>query len=51
MSSPARQQPGQTLFAWRWRRPGHHVITILPGAYDREEGGSFFQMDGYMLVR
>jgi hypothetical protein len=51
MSSPARQQPDQALFVWRWPRPGHHVITILPGQYDREEGGSFFQMDGYMLVR
>jgi hypothetical protein len=50
MSSPARQQPEQVLFAWRWRSPGHHVITILPGRYDRMEGGSFFQMSGYMLV-
>jgi hypothetical protein len=50
MSSPARQQPDQVLFAWRWHRSGHHVITILPGRYDPEEGGSFFAMEGYLLV-
>lgn len=51
MSSPARRQPDQVLFAWRWRHSGHHVITILPGLYDQEEGGPFFQMSGYLLVR
>ncbi len=51
MSSPAQQQPDQVLFAWRWHGPGHHVITILPARYDPEEGGSFFQMVGYMEVR
>lgn len=51
MTSPSVQQPGQVLFAWRWRSAGRHVITIRPGAYDREEGGSFFQMDGYLLVK
>ena len=51
MSSPARKQPDQVLFAWRWPGAGHHVITILPGRYDREEGGAFFQMSGYLLVR
>jgi hypothetical protein len=50
MSSPARRQPDQVLFAWRWRRAGRHVITIEPGLFDREEGGSFFQMTGYLLV-
>ncbi len=34
MSSPARRQPDQVLFAWRWPRSGHHVITIRPGVYD-----------------
>lgn len=51
MSSPARRQPDQVLFAWRWPRTGHHVITILPGQYDPEEGGSFFQMSGYLVIR
>ena len=50
MSSPARLQPDQVLFAWRWRHSGYHVITILPGQFDPEEGGSFFQMSGYLLV-
>ncbi|HEX9066355.1 MAG TPA: hypothetical protein VF843_14705, partial [Streptosporangiaceae bacterium] len=50
MSSPARRQPDQVLFAWRWPRTGHHVITILPGQYDPEEGGSYFAMTGYLLV-
>jgi uncharacterized Zn-binding protein involved in type VI secretion len=50
MSSPARQQPEQVLFAWRWPRRGHHMITILPAQYDPEEGGSFFAMTGYYLV-
>jgi hypothetical protein len=50
-SSPSRRQYNQVLFAWRWRTSGHHVITILPGLYDHEEGGSFFQMTGYQLVK
>jgi hypothetical protein len=51
MSSPARRQPDQVLFAWGWPRDGHHVITVLPASYDAEEGGSFFAMTGYLLVR
>jgi len=50
-SSPSRQQPDQVLFAWRWRTSGHHVITIGPAKFDNEEGGSFFSMTGYLLVR
>lgn len=50
MSDPARQQPDQVLFAWRWKADGHHVITIRPARYDREEGGTFFQMTGYQVV-
>jgi len=50
-SSPARKLPDQVLFAWRWRRPGRHVIEILPGQYDPTEGGSFFAMTGYLLVK
>ncbi|HEX9031153.1 MAG TPA: hypothetical protein VF834_04870 [Streptosporangiaceae bacterium] len=51
MTSPSVPQPDQVLFAWRWKTAGRHVITIRPAAYDREEGGSFFQMSGYLLVR
>jgi hypothetical protein len=50
-SSPSRLQPDQVLFAWRWSRSGHHVITILPGIYNSFQGGSFFQMTGYQLVK
>ncbi len=50
MSSPSRRQPDQVLFAWRWKTDGHHVITIRPARYDREEGGSFFSMTGYEVV-
>ncbi len=50
-SSPSRQQPGQVLFAWRWRTAGRHVITIRPAAFDQFEGGSYFSMTGYLLVR
>ena len=50
MSSPSRRQPDQVLFAWRWKADGHHVITIRPAPYDREEGGSFFRMTGYQVV-
>jgi hypothetical protein len=51
MTSPSVQQPHQVLFAWRWRRPGPHTITIKPGISDTMEGGSFFAMNGYLLVR
>jgi hypothetical protein len=50
-SSPSRRQYNQVLFAWRWRKSGHHVITIKPGIYDPEEGGSFFEMTGYLVVK
>src|SRR5215467_1799029 len=50
MTSPSVQQPGQVLFAWRWRSAGRHTITIKPGIPDAEEGGSFFRMDGYLVV-
>ena len=51
MTAPSIQQPNQVLFAWRWPSTGRHVITIRPGVFDREEGGAFFQMTGYLLVR
>ena len=51
MTSPSVQQPDQVLFAWRWQRPGPHTITIKPGIMDTMEGGSFFAMNGYLLVR
>jgi len=50
-TSPSVQQPNQVLFAWRWPSSGPHTITIRPGIPDDEEGGSFFQMIGYLKVR
>jgi hypothetical protein len=51
MTSPSQLQPDQVLFAWRWPRSGRHTITIRPGVPDAMEGGSFFEMSGYLLVR
>ena len=51
MTSPSVRQPHQVLFAWRWPTAGRHTITIRPGQPDGEEGGSYFNMDGYLLVR
>jgi len=51
MTSPSVRQPDQVLFAWRWPQPGPHTITIKPGVRDAMEGGSFFAMNGYLLVR
>lgn len=51
MDSPARRQPEQVLFAWRWLTSGHHVITIGPAPFNSEQGGSFFQMTGYLVVK
>jgi len=51
MTSPSLQQPNQVLFAWRWRAAGPHAITIRPGVHNDYEGGSFFQMTGYLVVR
>ncbi len=50
-TSPARHQPGQVLFAWRWRTTGRHTITVERGIYDAIEGGSYFSMNGYLLVK
>ena len=51
MTSPSVRQPDQVLFAWRWPSGGHHTITIRPGIPDAAEGGSYFRMDGYLVVR
>jgi hypothetical protein len=39
------------LFAWRWPVPGRHTIEISPGYPNGKEGGSFFHMTGYYVVR
>jgi hypothetical protein len=50
-SSSRRTLPNSILFAWRWPTPGTHTIEIVPGIPDAKEGGSFFHMTGYLLVK
>ena len=50
-SSSGRALPGSVLFAWRWPRPGRHTIEIEPAAANAKQGGSFFHMTGYSVVR
>lgn len=37
------------LFAWRWDRPGPHVIRLDPGIPNTKEGGPFLHVQGYIL--
>ncbi len=39
------------LFAWRWTRPGHHTVEITQAPFNKEQGGSYFEMIGYEYVR
>jgi len=50
-SSSGRPLPDSVLFAWRWPRPGPHTIEIGPAAANAKQGGSFFHMTGYYVVR
>jgi len=50
-SSSGRPLPDSVLFAWRWPRPGQHTIEIGPAAANAKQGGSFFHMTGYYVVR
>ncbi len=50
-SSSGRSLPDSVLFAWRWPRPGRHTIEIGPAATNAKQGGSFFHMTGYDVVR
>ncbi len=50
-SSSARTISGTVLFAWRWPIASAHVIAIGPAPFNPKEGGSFFHMTGYYLVR
>jgi hypothetical protein len=50
-SSSGRPLPGSVLFAWRWPRPGQHTIEIGPAVSNAKQGGSFFHMTGYSVVR
>ncbi len=50
-SSSGRSLPDSVLFAWRWPTPGRHTIQIRPGVPNAKEGGPFFHMAGYEVVR
>ena len=50
-TSASRRLPDEVLFAWRWKVPGPHTIEISPGIRNAFEGGSFFHMTGYYLVK
>jgi hypothetical protein len=50
-SSSGRALPDSVLFAWRWPRPGRHTIEIGPAAANAKQGGPFFHMTGYYVVR
>ena len=50
-SSSGRSIGDTVLFAWRWAKPGSHAITIGPAPFNPKEGGPFFHMIGYYLVR
>ena len=50
-SSSGRPLPDSVLFAWRWPRPGRHTIEIEPAVANAKQGGPFFHMTGYDVVR
>ena len=43
--------PGSVLFAWRWPGRGRHTIEVGPAVANAKQGGSFFHMDGYYVVK
>ena len=50
-SSAGVSLPDSVLFAWRWPRPGRHTIEVGPAVANAKQGGSFFHMTGYYVVR
>ena len=50
-SSSGRPLPDSVLFAWRWPQPGRHTIEIGPAVANAKQGGSYFHMTGYDVVR
>lgn len=43
--------PHSVLFAWRWPAQGTHTIEIAPPVPNAKQGGSFFHMIGYYVVK
>jgi hypothetical protein len=50
-SSVRRSIAGTVPFAWRWRTPGRHTLTFLPGSENQEEGGPFLHLAGYRVLK
>jgi hypothetical protein len=50
-SSSGRSLSGSVLFAWRWPGPGRHTIEIAPAVANAKQGGPFFHMTGFYVVR
>jgi hypothetical protein len=43
--------PNSVLFAWRWPAPGTHTIAIAPAIPNAKQGGPYFHMIGYYVVK
>ena len=41
--------PNTILFAWRWPTAGTHIIKIKPGIPNPKEGGSFIDINAYLV--
>jgi hypothetical protein len=50
-SSSGVKLADSVLFAWRWPGPGRHTIEVTPAAPNAKQGGSFFHMTGYYVVK
>jgi hypothetical protein len=50
-SSSGKTLPDSVLFAWRWPGPGRHTIEITPAAANAKQGGAYFHMIGYYVVK
>ncbi len=49
-SSPGISIPNTVLFAWRWPTASRHTIQIQPGIYNAKEGGSFIDIQSYLVT-
>ena len=49
-SSSGRTIHGTVLFAWRWPRPGPHVIAFAPGEPNGKEGGPFLHLRAFLSL-
>ncbi len=50
-SSSGLSIPGTVLFAWCWPVPGRHTISFAPGLPNGKEGGSYLEIQSYLVRR